>query len=246
MRPDWPITVLVIPGTEALAPRSDEQFEALHLDYLDDAALVRALHGTTYARQDRLAGPALVERLLLGGAESVLYLAAESLMVSDPRELEQALAAHDAVVVPRVRGLLPDDGERPDASDLQNFGDLDDGIFAVRNTDAGRRVAEWRADQARASTVALTAVASSSGSSAFRRSGRIGPGGWLRSPRAPPCSAIRCWSRCAPTTPPTFAARAGAVRRRRRLTPACRSGGCSGTACATTGGCGACTRRRSC
>ncbi len=75
LRPDWPITVLVIPAGEALAPRADEPFEALHLDYLDDAALVRALHGTTYERQDRLAGPALVERLLLGGAESVLIWA---------------------------------------------------------------------------------------------------------------------------------------------------------------------------
>jgi glycosyltransferase involved in cell wall biosynthesis len=160
LRPDWPITVLVIPGEHPLELRDGEPFEPLHLDYLDDAALVRSLHATTYEKQDRLAGPALVERLLRAGAGQVLYLSPESLMLTAPVELERALEAYDAVVVPRLRGVLPDDGERPDATDLGVQGDLDDGMFAVRNTAEGRRVAEWWADQARAATVAISAVES--------------------------------------------------------------------------------------
>jgi hypothetical protein len=160
VRPDWGITALVLPVPDPVQLTADEPFDVVRLDYLDDAALVRALNATPYRRQGRLAAAALVERLLDAGAACVLHLSPETLLISEPLELEELLSSHDAVIVPRVRGPLPDDLERPDAADLQQAGDLDDGLFAAKNTPAGRRVVQWWADQARQAGVAYSIVES--------------------------------------------------------------------------------------
>ena len=142
-RPDWPITVLVLAGGEPLPLRDDEPFDVVRAIDLDDPSLVRAINATTHERQAALAGPAVVEHLFAAGAPAVLLLASDAQLVSGPAELEAMLDDHDAVVVPRVGAALPDDGERPDASDLAEAGETDDGVFAVRNTDRGRAVTAW-------------------------------------------------------------------------------------------------------
>jgi glycosyltransferase involved in cell wall biosynthesis len=147
VRPLWPITALVLASEYPLAPLESEPFESMALEDFGDAALVRRVSATPYSSQSLVAGPVLVDVLLDRGADAVLFLAPDTLVLSDPVELVELLDGHDAVVVPRLKGELPQDGERPDLRDLQEAGELDDGFFAVRGTESGRAVARWWAAQ---------------------------------------------------------------------------------------------------
>lgn len=93
-----------------------------------------------------LARPLLVQLLLADGADGVLLLAPDAELHGPLSELQRLLEDHAAVLVQRLTGTLPDDGERPDARDLLEAGEIDDEIVAV--TAAACRLIDWWVDRA--------------------------------------------------------------------------------------------------
>ncbi len=91
-----------------------------------------------------LARPLLLRRALASGARGVLLLAADC-AVRAP--LEDLTAAAEVVLLPRVAGRLPDDGERPDADDLASAGTVDDEVVALRPGAQAERFVRWWADR---------------------------------------------------------------------------------------------------
>lgn len=141
VEPELTLVALVLPG--ARTALSGEA--GVTLLGLDDIGLSRdavaALDLSTTALT-RCARPLLVERLLRDGAEGVVLLPVDCQVRGTLSALRAALEHSVAVVVPRLRGRLPDDAERPDAADLDAVGLIDDGLVAVRQG-AERIVRYW-------------------------------------------------------------------------------------------------------
>ncbi|WCB96574.1 glycosyltransferase [Baekduia alba] len=140
--PELALTVLALPG--AVAPlRGEEGMTTLDVEALGDDDLLEAIWDKSPTAIGRAARALLVARLLDGGADGVLLLPPDAEVRGRLVELQAALADRDAILVPRLSGSLPDDGERPDAADLLEAGDVDDGLLAVRATEGGRKLVDW-------------------------------------------------------------------------------------------------------
>ncbi|HEY6757907.1 MAG TPA: glycosyltransferase [Baekduia sp.] len=145
--PELALTVVALPG--AVAPlRGEPGFTTLDLEALGDDDLLAAVWDRPPAAVARAARPLLVARLLEEGAEGVLLLPPDGELRGRLVEIEAALRERDAVLIPRLGGALPDDGERPDAADLLAQGDIDDELVAVNATEGGDRVVTWWKERA--------------------------------------------------------------------------------------------------
>jgi SAM-dependent methyltransferase/glycosyltransferase involved in cell wall biosynthesis len=146
--PAWPITVLVMPGLRPELHAQGEPFDVLVPGDLDAPRLADLLDGAPPAALAALLRPLLVARLLARGADRVLLLAADAEVHGELAELENGLDAHPAVLVPRLSGVLPRDGRRPDGGDLIAAGEIDDELIAIRGDETGRDVVNWWVDRA--------------------------------------------------------------------------------------------------
>ena len=145
---DWEQTVLLLPGLGE-GPRPDEPFALVRAADVVPPELGRVLSAAPATALAALARPLAIAHALEGEAETVVLLAAD---VDVMAPLDALLAPDaDVVVVPRVLGPLPDDGLRPDATDLLEAGELEDGAVVVRDTAAARDVLDWWIDRARES-----------------------------------------------------------------------------------------------
>jgi glycosyltransferase involved in cell wall biosynthesis len=146
--PGWKLTVLVLPGVRPQL-RGDEEAFAM-LSPADLAARGEALPaGAPSELRAALSRPLLAQRLLDDGAERVLVIPPDAEVLGSLDAFESALREHSAVLVPRLLGSLPADGERPDARDLLEAGEIDDELVAVRGDEMGRALVEWWAERAR-------------------------------------------------------------------------------------------------
>ena len=127
-------------------------------EFSGEEADVRGIRDLGSQQVDALAGilpsralaplvrPLFIQQLLNDGADGVFLLAPDAVLHGALSELHERLDSHDAVLIPRLTGTLPDDGERPDARDLLEAGEIDDEIVAV--TSGARRLVEWWVDRA--------------------------------------------------------------------------------------------------
>ncbi len=146
--PEWRLTVLVLPGVRPQLRDDGEPFDVL--TPADLAARGDTLPvGAPTEQRAALSRPLLARRLLEDGADAVVVLPPDAEVLGPLDALEAALGAHSAVLVPRLLGGLPADGERPDARDLLEAGETDDEIVAVRDDEAGGHFLDWWADRAR-------------------------------------------------------------------------------------------------
>ena len=74
-----------------------------------------------------------------------------------------------SLLVPRLLGGLPHDGERPDARDLLDAGEIDDELVAVRADDAGRAFVDWWTERRARTPTAAGGDARASRAAAARR-----------------------------------------------------------------------------
>jgi len=146
--PDWDLTVLLAPGARSQLPEN-ATFRLLRPSDLSDPDLDTALASLPPDELASFLRPLLVRHLLGSGDDDVVLLPSNAEVRSPLSELVAALADADAVTVPRVRGKLPDDGERPGWRDLLSAGELDDELVAVRGNDGGRAFAEFWLERAR-------------------------------------------------------------------------------------------------
>ena len=144
--PDWPMTVLVLPGLRpALDPESDP-FRVLRPADLQRPDLEPHLPVAPPAAVAGVMRPLLAGCLFAEGAERILLLPPDAEVRGPLSELAASLDVREAVLTPRLIGRLPDDGRRPDAQDLLEAGEMDDSTVALRG-ELGRRLVEWWADQ---------------------------------------------------------------------------------------------------
>jgi glycosyltransferase involved in cell wall biosynthesis len=123
-------SLIVVMRETSAGVRDDEPFETLAPDDLFDGS--RTPTGSAALR------PRLLERALADGADLAVYLDPEVCVYSS---LEPALAlarVHGLAVARRVTAL-PEDGKRPDYSDLLAVGRISDGFVAVSRGQAGER-----------------------------------------------------------------------------------------------------------
>jgi SAM-dependent methyltransferase/glycosyltransferase involved in cell wall biosynthesis len=146
--PDWPISVLLLPGLRPNLHPGEEPFELLGPNDLLVPTLERLDPSVRSEARVALVRPLLALHLLDRGADGLLMLAADAEVLERLDALAGRLAGHDAVLVPRLSGILPRDGLRPDAGDLLAAGEIDDGIVAVGAGERGRAFADWWAAQA--------------------------------------------------------------------------------------------------
>ncbi|MDA0171534.1 methyltransferase domain-containing protein [Solirubrobacter taibaiensis] len=156
--PDWPVTVLVLPGVRGELDPGREPFEVLRPSGLAVEALDDLVASAPRGALAAAARPLLVRHLLARGAEHVVMLPPDGEVHSRLDPLVDALADNHAVLVPRLGGRLPDDGRRPDGHDLLEAGEIDDAVLAVRASDTGRDLVEWWAEQALEAAYAAAAL----------------------------------------------------------------------------------------
>lgn len=141
--PDWPVTGVLLPGLRPELHPDREPFALVPPLELLGQDLGTLLTTAPAAATVPLLRPLLATHLLEAGAERVLILAAETEIHGPLDALTEALATGSAVLVPRLRGLLPDDGERPDGQDLLDAGEIDDGVVAVNASEGGAAFLRW-------------------------------------------------------------------------------------------------------
>ena len=135
--PGWSLSVLVLPGVRPTLHPGEEPFEIVEPSALGEAIPP----GLPAALRAAVARPLLVRHALDAGAERVLLLPPDA----ELRAPLDAIANDDrsVLLVPRLLGGLPQDGERPDSRDLLDAGEIDDELVAVRADDSGRAFADW-------------------------------------------------------------------------------------------------------
>jgi glycosyltransferase involved in cell wall biosynthesis len=112
-----------------------------------DTVTVEALGLQPGGEPDRLwFAPRLLQGELSRGAELAVYLE-PAVRVYGPLDVAMAAAREHGVVLARRAGVLPDDGKRPDYSDLLAAGRLSDSFVAVARTAEGERFVEWWRDR---------------------------------------------------------------------------------------------------
>ncbi|HYF24793.1 MAG TPA: hypothetical protein VD931_03555, partial [Baekduia sp.] len=142
------LQALLLPGLGP-RPRSDEPFDVVTASDAGLRELGRLLAEAPPAALEALVRPLALLRVLDTGAPMAVLLAADSQLLAPLTELTDELEQADAVVVPRLLGVLPDDGRRPDAEDLLDHGELDEGLVGVRDTPRARGLLDWWIDRAR-------------------------------------------------------------------------------------------------
>jgi glycosyltransferase involved in cell wall biosynthesis len=140
--------LILLPGLGP-SPRTVEPFTVIPAGELRESEFRRILPFAPLAAVEALARPLALDHALNRGADVALLLAPDVEVLGALESFFEGLRAHDAVLVPRVKGRLPDDGHRPDAADLINAGEIDDGIVALRASAEARALLEWWIDQAR-------------------------------------------------------------------------------------------------
>ncbi len=135
--PDWTLAVLVLPGVRPTLRPGEEPFEVVEPSALGGAIPA----GPRTALRAALARPLLVRHALDAGAERVLVLPPDAELRGPLDAI--AVDAHSVLLVPRLLGGLPQDGERPDSRDLLDSGEIDDELVAVRADDTGRAFVDW-------------------------------------------------------------------------------------------------------
>lgn len=155
--PGAPLHVLLLPGLGP-RPRADEPFVVQTAADAGHRDVGRLLAEAPPAALELLVRPLVLSDRLAAGAEVVVLLSPDSEVRGPLNELLELAREADAVVVERVHGVLPDDGLRPDAQDLLDAGELEDGIVAVRDTDAARSLLDWWADRVRDAAQAAARV----------------------------------------------------------------------------------------
>lgn len=139
--PGVPLTVAALPGAyfelEAIGgvdpvPISDLATD-LPVRVVDLPVAVAAAVG----------GPLLLEHGLRDDASAVALIAPDCDVRGRLIAIEAALDRSDVVALARIDGRLPDDGERPDASDLLAAGEVDDAVVAVRAGAGAARCVDW-------------------------------------------------------------------------------------------------------
>jgi hypothetical protein len=178
--PDSPLTVLVLPGVRPTLHPGEEPFELL-----EPAALGQAIPpGVPAPLRAALARALVVRHALDAGAERVLVLPPDA-------ELRGPLDAivrdtRSVLLVPRLLGGLPQDGERPDSRDLLDAGEIDDELVAVRRDERGLAFTDWWIERRREDAEAAAAA-----------------GGADARPAPSPLAAAFAGSRIPPTTSPS-------------------------------------------
>jgi glycosyltransferase involved in cell wall biosynthesis/2-polyprenyl-3-methyl-5-hydroxy-6-metoxy-1,4-benzoquinol methylase len=141
--PEWPVTGVLLPGLRPELHPDREPFTLVSALELLGQDLKPLLTTAPSAATVPLLRPLLAAHLLEEGAQRVLILAAETEVHGPLDALGTALQRGSAVLVPRLRGLLPDDGERPDGQDLLDAGEIDDGVVAIRAGEGGSAFVRW-------------------------------------------------------------------------------------------------------
>lgn len=148
--PDWPLTVLVLPGLRPPLRGADEPFHTLMPSELGLLEVDRLLLLAPPALLSRYMQVALLARLLEEpDTDGVLLLAPDAEVHAPLDDLARRVDAHPAVTFPRVAGRLPGDGHRPDGRDLLEAGEVDDGLVAVAATAEGRALCGWWTERVR-------------------------------------------------------------------------------------------------
>jgi hypothetical protein len=108
-----------------------EPFDVLDPSALSVPGWERLLEGRRWADLNELLKPHLMSRLLEEGASAAVFLDATIDLLAPLDPVRRALERHAAVVVPCVRGELPDDGRRPDAEELRRAGRFSTSMIAA-------------------------------------------------------------------------------------------------------------------
>jgi len=82
----------------------------------------------------------LIEEL---GYETVIYLDADILVLSDLNDLLLQFEAFDILVTPHLDAPFPDDGKKPDDAHVMLSGVFNLGFLGVKNSDEGRAFLHW-------------------------------------------------------------------------------------------------------
>ncbi len=142
--PDVRLTVAALPGARRLLEAIDA-IDVVTLAQLDAERLGQPLLPTPVLAA--LARPLLLRRMLGHGAAGALLLAADCDVRGPLEAIEAALRDAEVVLLARVDGGLPDDGERPDVEDLLQVGEIDDEVVAVRDGAHAARFLSWWSDR---------------------------------------------------------------------------------------------------
>ena len=141
--PDWSLSVLVLPGVRPTLHPGEEPFELLepaalaqHGDAIPPGLPAAAARGAraAAARPPRARGAA---PSACSCSRPTPSCAARSTRSPTDSSCTRRL------LVPRLLGGLPQDGERPDSRDLLDAGEIDDELAAVRADDSGRAFVDW-------------------------------------------------------------------------------------------------------
>src|SRR3954471_18725703 len=139
--PEWPVTVLVLPGWRPELHVGEEPFTTLVP--ADIGVSSAELEAASQQALAVLMRPLLIAHLLDAEEQDVLLLPSDAQVYAP---LSAFAGDHDALLVPRLHSVLPDDGARPDGHDLAEAGVIDDELVAVRATATGRAFVDWWAE----------------------------------------------------------------------------------------------------
>ncbi|MHB8234162.1 MAG: glycosyltransferase [Solirubrobacteraceae bacterium] len=144
-QPDWPLTVMLIGGEQAIsaAARADDLLELRSVSQELDLDVE-----TLLARHDEqdltilLLGHLLL-RHAERTAEPIVHLPNNAWLLADLAPLATMLASHSAVFVPRVLEDVPNDGLEPTLEQLDRVGRIDDTILAIDGGPDSRELLGW-------------------------------------------------------------------------------------------------------
>jgi glycosyltransferase involved in cell wall biosynthesis len=149
--PDVTLDVLLVDDPQESVAAPDGPFRLLRP--ADVGVPAREVHllacCTSLVELAAVLAPRLAAHLLAEGAQNVVVLDPEVVVVAPLDELVLLAGRHGVVVVPRVLGRLPDDGRYPDEVTLGHFGAFDPGIVAV-SAERAEFARWWAARLARA------------------------------------------------------------------------------------------------
>jgi glycosyltransferase involved in cell wall biosynthesis len=142
VQPDLRLIALATHGAASQLQQS-EPFDTMSTGDFGPLGLGETLASAEPRAQAALLRAMLVRQVLTDGDDPVLLLPCDAELHASLDALYEALSAAPVVLVPRLLGCLPDDGERPDGTDLIQAGEIDDELVAVAASDEGRAFADW-------------------------------------------------------------------------------------------------------
>jgi glycosyltransferase involved in cell wall biosynthesis len=120
---------------------NDEPFETLALEELEVPGAARLAAEGCWPDVAEVVRPHLLRRLVLEGAETVVYLDPTVDLHAPLEPVTRAVRDHPLVLAPRVLSELPTDGRSPKAADLRAAGRLNGALTAVNR--AALEPLEW-------------------------------------------------------------------------------------------------------